>query len=58
MKFSKTARMFNEGIPLYISNLVMKAIGKYSVPKMIAVLGIAMKGYSSDDRLSPAHDIK
>ena len=57
MKLSKKVRMFNEEIPLYISDLVMKAIEKYNVPKVVAVLGIAVKDYSSDDRLSPTHDI-
>lgn len=49
--------MFNEGIPNYISDLVMKTIEKYNCDKKIAVLGIAMKDYSSDDRLSPAIEI-
>lgn len=57
LALSKTARMFNEGIPAYISDLTMDAIGKYNVDKKVAILGIAMKDYSSDDRLSPAHDI-
>lgn len=57
LKLSKTARMFNDEIPYYISDLVMKMIDKYNVEKKVAVLGIAMKDYSSDDRLSPAHDI-
>lgn len=57
LKLSKTARMFNEGIPNYISDLVVKTIEKHKCPKKVAVLGIAMKDYSSDDRLSPAIEI-
>ncbi|WAM34583.1 nucleotide sugar dehydrogenase [Caldicellulosiruptor morganii] len=57
LKLSKTARMFNEGIPAYISDLVIKTMEKYSTSKKVAVLGIAMKDYSSDDRLSPALEI-
>ncbi|MEZ0536322.1 nucleotide sugar dehydrogenase [Caldicellulosiruptoraceae bacterium PP1] len=57
LKIAKTARIFNEGIPSYISDLAMKMIKQYNVDKKVAVLGIAMKDYSSDDRLSPAHEI-
>ncbi|BCS80374.1 hypothetical protein [Anaerocellum diazotrophicum] len=35
----------------------MKTIEKYNVPKVVAVLGIPMKDYSSDDGLSHGHDI-
>ncbi|ABP67938.1 GDP-mannose 6-dehydrogenase [Caldicellulosiruptor saccharolyticus DSM 8903] len=57
LKLSKTARLFNQGIPAYISDLVIKTIEKYGAKKKVAVLGIAMKDYSSDDRLSPALEI-
>lgn len=57
LKLSKTARIFNEGMPAYISDLVMNVIEKYGTKKRVAVLGIAMKDYSSDDRLSPAIEI-
>lgn len=57
LKLSKTARMFNEGVPYYISDLVMRVIERHGCPKKVAVLGIAMKDYSSDDRLSPAIEI-
>lgn len=50
----KTARKVNEEMPSYVVSLVMKRLRVPPSEARVAVLGIAMKDYSSDDRCSPA----
>ncbi|APH19707.1 nucleotide sugar dehydrogenase [Clostridium botulinum] len=56
----KLCREKNKGIPYYIVSKVEKllnSLGKNISNCKIGVLGIAMKDYSNDDRLSPVLDI-
>lgn len=50
----KTARNVNEDMPAHVVSLVMKHLRVPPSEARVAVLGIAMKDYSSDDRCSPA----
>lgn len=50
----KTARNVNEEMPAHVVSLVMKHLRVPPSEAKVAVLGIAMKDYSSDDRCSPA----
>jgi UDP-N-acetyl-D-mannosaminuronic acid dehydrogenase len=52
-----TARRVNEEMPAHVVSLVMKKLRVPPSGARVAVLGIAMKDYSSDDRCSPAHRI-
>lgn len=49
-----TARQVNESMPRYVADLVLRNLPVSPSQARIAVLGIAMKDYSNDDRLSPA----
>lgn len=54
------ARAINDGVPLHIVNEVkngLKQVGKQVKGAKVAVLGLAMKDFSNDDRISPPHDI-
>lgn len=56
----KLCREKNKGIPYYIVSKVeelLNSLGKNISNCKIGVLGIAMKDYSNDDRLSPVLDI-
>jgi UDP-N-acetyl-D-mannosaminuronate dehydrogenase len=53
----KTARQVNEEMPAHVVSLVMRNLKVPPALARVAVLGIAMKDYSSDDRCSPAHRI-
>ncbi|ACO86975.1 nucleotide sugar dehydrogenase [Clostridium botulinum] len=56
----KLCREKNKGIPYYIVSKVeelLSSLGKNISNCKIGVLGIAMKDYSNDDRLSPVLDI-
>lgn len=60
MDVLKLSRIKNENIPVFISDKVEELLnknGKNIKECKIAVLGIAMKDYSNDDRISPAIDI-
>ncbi|OEH85465.1 nucleotide sugar dehydrogenase [Desulfuribacillus stibiiarsenatis] len=52
----KRARDINDGVPNHIVTRVEKELGTL-VGKKVAVLGLAMKDYSNDDRISPPIDI-
>ncbi|KJS14536.1 MAG: capsular biosynthesis protein [Peptococcaceae bacterium BRH_c4b] len=52
-----TARQVNENMPAHVVSLVMKNLKVPPAAARVAVLGIAMKDYSSDARCSPAHRI-
>ncbi len=51
------ARKVNDETPMRIAGLVLKNLSVPPVKAKIAVLGIAMKDYSNDDRLSPALNV-
>lgn len=54
LSLMKTARHINEHMPAHVVSLVMKNLQVPPSFAQVAVLGIAMKDYSSDDRYSPA----
>lgn len=56
----RQARQINDHIPQFIADEVAMAIeqqGKRVSDSKVAVLGLAMKDFSNDDRISPAHDV-
>lgn len=57
LRLLRTARRINEDVPSFVVSLVTKHLSVPAKDAKVAVLGIAMKDYSSDDRLSPALDI-
>lgn len=57
LKLLRTARKINEGVPAFVVSLVTRNLPVPAREAKVAVLGIAMKDYSSDDRLSPALDV-
>ncbi len=57
LKLLKLARKINEDVPAFVAGLIMKNLPVPPAKAKIAVLGIAMKDYSSDDRISPALDV-
>lgn len=48
------ARRVNEEMPRYVADLVLRNLSTAPSEAQIAVLGMAMKDYSNDDRMSPA----
>ncbi|MGE5417796.1 MAG: nucleotide sugar dehydrogenase [Acidobacteriota bacterium] len=57
LPLSTTARKINDSVPAYVAGLVMQNLSVPPNQSKIAVLGIAMKDYSNDDRISPALDV-
>ena len=60
MRLLKMSREENEALPEFIVNKVEELLsnqGKKIIDAKVAVLGLAMKDYSNDDRLSPAVEI-
>lgn len=56
----ETARKINDRIPLFIAEEIergLKLQGKSIVGAKVAVLGLAMKDFSNDDRISPPHEV-
>ncbi|MFA9559343.1 nucleotide sugar dehydrogenase [Evansella sp. AB-rgal1] len=56
----RKAREINDGIPLHVVEEVINSLqekGKLVKEAKVAVLGLAMKDFSNDDRISPPHDI-
>ncbi|GFR39436.1 NDP-sugar dehydrogenase [Insulibacter thermoxylanivorax] len=54
------ARRINDEVPGMLVDMLESALhvqGKELTGSTIAMLGLAMKDYSNDDRISPAHDI-
>ncbi|GBF12290.1 nucleotide sugar dehydrogenase [Tepidibacillus sp. HK-1] len=54
------ARMINDQVPHRIVNMLeymLEKQGKTLQGAEVSVLGLAMKDYSNDDRISPAHDV-
>ncbi|MGE5423349.1 MAG: nucleotide sugar dehydrogenase [Ignavibacteriales bacterium] len=52
-----TARRINDAIPSYVAGLALKNLPVAPAAARLAVLGIAMKDYSNDDRISPSMDV-
>lgn len=57
LKLLRTARRINEDVPAFVVSLVTKNLPVAAKDAKVAVFGIAMKDYSSDDRISPALDV-
>jgi len=54
------ARLINDGVPNVLIDMLEKALkekGKGLAGSRVAVLGLAMKDFSNDDRVSPVHDL-
>ncbi|WP_232695728.1 nucleotide sugar dehydrogenase [Brevibacillus daliensis] len=55
-----TARNINDGIPTVLAGMLEEALisnGKRLGESKVAVLGLAMKDFSNDDRISPINDM-
>src|SRR5690606_30235344 len=55
----QTARQINDGVPKVMIGMLERAmteVGKRLADSRVAVIGLAMKDYSNDDRVSPVHD--
>ncbi len=50
----QTARQVNDEMPRYVADLVLRNLPVPPSQARIAALGLAMKDYSNDDRMSPA----
>lgn len=57
LKLLRTARKINEDVPAFVVSMVTKHLPVAPRNAKVAVLGLAMKDYSSDDRLSPALEV-
>lgn len=60
MPLLSTARSINDEVPVRLADKVVDMLsqqGKYASGSVAAVLGLAMKDYSNDDRISPAHAV-
>ncbi|WP_019120268.1 nucleotide sugar dehydrogenase [Brevibacillus massiliensis] len=56
----QTARQINDGVPRVLTRMLEQALaeaGKKLAGSRVAVLGLAMKDMSNDDRVSPVHDL-
>jgi UDP-N-acetyl-D-mannosaminuronic acid dehydrogenase len=54
------ARQINDDVPGVLIDMLEKALadkGKTLAGSSVAVLGLAMKDFSNDDRVSPVHDL-
>lgn len=51
------ARRINDEAPIHVAGLILKNLPVPPGQAKVAVLGIAMKDFSNDDRLSPAHTV-
>ncbi|MGI6549667.1 MAG: nucleotide sugar dehydrogenase [Syntrophomonadales bacterium] len=52
-----TARQINDSVPAFVTSLALRNLTVPPREAVLAVLGIAMKDYSNDDRISPARDV-
>jgi UDP-N-acetyl-D-mannosaminuronic acid dehydrogenase len=57
LSLSTVARGINIDMPLYVAQMVLTNLPVEASKAKVAVLGIAMKDYSPDDRYSPALDV-
>lgn len=53
----RTARQTNDSVPLFVASLALKNLPVPPAQARLAVLGLAMKDFSNDDRISPAMDV-
>ncbi len=56
----QTARRINDDVPGVLTDMLEEALreaGKSLAGSRVAVLGLAMKDFSNDDRVSPVHDL-
>ncbi|NLV16831.1 MAG: nucleotide sugar dehydrogenase [Syntrophomonadaceae bacterium] len=51
------ARQTNDGIPRLVAEMALNNLPVPADQACVGVLGLAMKDYSNDDRISPAHDV-
>ena len=54
LRLLTTARQVNDDMPRYVADLILRNLPVAPSKARIAVLGLAMKDYSNDDRMSPA----
>ncbi len=57
LRLFPVARQINDEVPLGVAGLILKNLPVPPAKAKVAVLGIAMKDYSNDDRLSPALEV-
>lgn len=56
----ETARKVNDAVPAVLADMVageLERLGKSLAGSKVAVLGVAMKDFSNDDRISPPHHV-
>ncbi|NLB18306.1 MAG: nucleotide sugar dehydrogenase [Syntrophomonadaceae bacterium] len=51
------ARQTNDLVPLLVAEMALKNLPVPAAQACVGVLGLAMKDYSNDDRISPARDV-
>ncbi len=57
LPLATTARRINDSVPAFVAGLAFKNLDIPPREAILAVLGIAMKDYSNDDRISPAREV-
>lgn len=57
LRLAPMARRLNDEVPFQVAGMVLRNLPVPPAQAKIAVLGIAMKDYSNDDRLSPALEV-
>lgn len=57
MPLISTARRVNDSVPAWVAGQALKALDVPPREARLAVLGIAMKDFSNDDRISPAIEV-
>ncbi|NLW43748.1 MAG: nucleotide sugar dehydrogenase [Syntrophomonadaceae bacterium] len=57
LPLATTARRINDSVPAFVAGLAFKNLDVPPREAILAVLGIAMKDYSNDDRISPAREV-
>jgi UDP-N-acetyl-D-mannosaminuronic acid dehydrogenase len=60
LQLLQTARRINDDVPGVLVSMLesaLKETGKSLAGSRVAVLGLAMKDFSNDDRVSPVHDL-
>jgi len=60
LQLLQTARRINDDVPRVLVSMLesaLKEAGKNLAGSRVAVLGLAMKDFSNDDRVSPVHDL-
>jgi len=57
LELSSMARKINKDTPVRVAQIALEKLTSKPEESKICILGMAMKDYSSDDRLSPAFDV-